>query len=82
MREAKNKKEDTPFGLHQHHHHDTELNSSNLSLKILHKAADGPDRKIWESIFIRDLPATHHEHSNILMADYVMYFVTSKLFEW
>ena len=55
LRDAKNKRGETPFGLHQQLHPDIELNSSNLRLKILHKAKDGPDRKIWESIFIRDL---------------------------
>ena len=55
VRDAKHKRGETPFGLHQQLHTDTELNSSNLRLRILHKAKDGPDRKIWESIFIRDL---------------------------
>ena len=58
LRDAKNKRGETPFGLHQQHHPDIELNSSNLRLQILHKAKDGPDRKIWESIFIRDLQPT------------------------
>ena len=57
LRDAKNKREETPFGSHQGHH-DVQLNSSNLSLKILHKAKDGPDRKIWESIFIKKLRPT------------------------
>ena len=55
VRDAKNKRGETPFGMHQQQHTETELNSSNLRLHILHKARDGPDRKIWESIFIRDL---------------------------
>ena len=55
IRDAKNNKSDTPFGLHQEKHPGVQLNSSNVSIKILHKSKDGPDRKIWESIYIRDL---------------------------
>ena len=58
VRDAKNKRKETPFGLHQQRHPNTLLNSSNLSIKILYIAKDGPDRKIWESIFIRDLKPT------------------------
>ena len=55
IRDAKNKKTDTPFGIHQTIHPDTQLNSSNVAIKILHVSKDGPDRKIWESLFIREL---------------------------
>ena len=58
IRDAKNKKTDTPFGYHQTKHPDVQLDSSNVSIKILHVSKDGPDRKIWESIFIRDLRPT------------------------
>ena len=58
MRDAKNKKTDTPFGLHQQKHPGVILNSSNVSIKILHVSKDGPDRKIWESMFIRDMKPT------------------------
>ena len=58
IRDAKNKKTDTPFGLHQTKHPDVCLNSTNVSIQILHVSKDGPDRKIWESIYIRDLKPT------------------------
>ena len=58
IRDAKNRRTDTPFGLHQTKHPDVQLNSSNVSIKILRKSKDGPDRKIWESIYIRDLKPT------------------------
>ena len=57
MRDAKNNKLDTPFGLHQTKH-SVQLDCSNVSIKILHVSKDGPDRKIWESIFIRELQPT------------------------
>ena len=57
MRDAKNNKLDTPFGLHQTKH-SVQLDCSNVSIKILHASKDGPDRKIWESIFIRELQPT------------------------
>ena len=55
IRDAKNMRTDTPFGTHQAKHPDTHLNCSNVSIKILHVSKDGPDRKIWESLYIRDL---------------------------
>ena len=55
LRDAKNSKEDTPFGLHQKKHPNVQLNSTNISIKILHVTKDGPDRKIRESMCIRDL---------------------------
>ena len=58
LRDAKNHKKDTPFGLHQTKHPDVQLSSANVTIKIIHVAKDGPDRKIWESIFIRDLKPT------------------------
>ena len=58
IRDAKNSKIDTPFGLHQTKHPTVQLNNSNVSIKILHVSKDGPDRKIWESIYIRDLKPT------------------------
>ena len=58
IRDASNNKADTPFGLHQARHPGIPLNSSNISIKILHVCKDGPDRKIWESIYIRDLKPT------------------------
>ena len=57
LRDAKNKT-DTPFGLHQNKHPNVQLNGSNVTIEILHICKDGPDRKIWESIFIRDLKPT------------------------
>ena len=54
IRDAKNKT-DTPFGLHQRQHPSVQLNSSNVSIQILHVCKDGPDRKIWESLYIREL---------------------------
>ena len=58
IRDAKNKKIDTPFGIHQSKHPGVQLDSSNVSIKILHVSKDGPDRKIWESLFIRELKPT------------------------
>ena len=58
IRDAKNNKTETPFGLHQTKHPDVQLDSCNLSIQILHVSKDGPDRKIWESIYIRDLKPT------------------------
>ena len=58
IRDAKNNKTDTPFGFHQTRHPDVQLDSSNVSIKILHVSKDGPDRKIWESVYIRDLNPT------------------------
>jgi len=58
MRDAKNKKTDTPFDIHQTKHPDAQLDSSNVSIQILHVSKDGPDRKIWESLFIRELKPT------------------------
>ena len=58
IRDANNNKADTPFGLHQAKHPGEPLNSSSVSIKILHVCKDGPDRKIWESIYIRDLKPT------------------------
>ena len=58
IRDAKNNKIDTPFGLHQSIHPGVQLDSSNVSIKILHVSKDGPDRKIWESIYIRELKPT------------------------
>ena len=58
IRDAKNKKTDTPFGLHQTKHPDQQLTCSNISIKILRVSKDGPDRKILESIYIRDLKPT------------------------
>ena len=52
IRDAKNNKTDTPFGLHQAKHPGVQLNHSNVSIKILHVSKDGPDRKIWESIYM------------------------------
>ena len=58
LRDAKNGKQDTPFGIHQAQHPGVQLDCNNISIKILHVCKDGPDRKIWESIFIRDLQPT------------------------
>ena len=58
IRDAKNIKTDTPFGNHQTKHPDVQLDSKSVSIQILHVSKDGPDRKIWESIFIRDLKPT------------------------
>ena len=58
IRDARNRKEDTPFGFHQTKHPDIQLGSDNISIQILHVSKDGPDRKIWESIYIRDLKPT------------------------
>ena len=55
IRDAKNGKKDTPFGLHQGKHPGVALNSGNTSIKIIHVSKDGPDRKIWESLYIRTL---------------------------
>ena len=46
IRDAKNNKIDTLFGLHQTKHPSVQLNNSNVSIKILHVSKDGPDRKI------------------------------------
>ena len=65
IRDAKNKNVDTPFGTHQTKHPGVQLDSSNVSIKILHVCKDGPDRKIWESMFIRDLrPALNSQTSS------------------
>ena len=56
--DARNKRTDTPFGAHQNQHQHTPLTYKNLKLSILSRATDGPDRKIKESIFIRDLRPT------------------------
>ena len=58
LRDAKNKRTDTPFGLHQTKHLNVQLSSTNISIQILRVSKDGPDRKIWESIYIRDLKPT------------------------
>ena len=58
IRDAKNKRLDTPLGLHQTQHPGVQLDSSNVGIQILHVCKDGPDRKIWESMFIRDLEPT------------------------
>ena len=60
LRDAKNNKTETPFGLHRTKHPNVQLDSTNLSIQILHVSKDGPDRKIWESIYIRDLKKTLH----------------------
>ena len=66
IRDAKNKKKtDTPFGLHQTKHPDVCLNSTNVSIQILHVSKDGPDRKIWESIYIRDLKPTLNTQTSL-----------------
>ena len=58
LRDAKNNRPDTPFGSHQAQHPDTPLTSTNTSIQILHVCKDGPDRKILESMYIRDLKPT------------------------
>lgn len=58
LRDAKNNRLETPFGLHQATHPGIPLDSSNVSVQILHTCKDGPDRKIWESLYIRDLKPT------------------------
>ena len=55
-RNAINKTINTPFGdhfLNENHSDDTFTDSDFLSLKILYRAQDHPDRKIAESIMIR-----------------------------
>ena len=56
--DARNRRADSPFGIHQGVHPETPLTSQNLSVRILSRAVDGPDRKIKESIFIRDQKPT------------------------
>ena len=58
IRDAKNHKTDTPFGVHQSKHPGVQLDSSSILIQISCASKDGPDRKIWESIFIRDLKPT------------------------
>ena len=64
LQDAKNKT-DTPFGLHQIKHPDVQLSGSNVTIKILHICKDGPDRKIWESICIRDLQPTLNTQTSL-----------------
>ena len=52
--DARNRRAESPFGAHQNAHADTPLTSQNLKIRILSRAADGPDRKIKESLYIRD----------------------------
>ena len=52
--DARNGRLDSPFGAHQNDHPNTPLTCQNLKVRILSRASDGPDRKIKESIFIRD----------------------------
>jgi len=56
--DARNKRMDSPFGIHQNKHLTTPLTSQNLKVCILARASDGPDRKIKESICIRDQKPT------------------------
>ena len=56
--DAKNRRADWPFGIHQNDHTNTTLTCQNLRIKILARATDGPDRKIKESIYIRDQKPT------------------------
>ena len=56
--DARNKRMDTPFGAHQNEHPHIPLTCKNLKLSILSRAKDGPDRKIKESLYIRDLRPT------------------------
>ena len=53
--DARHKRTDSPFGIHQNHHLNTPLTCHNLTIRILSRATDGPDRKIKESIYIRDM---------------------------
>ena len=55
--DARNGRVDSPFGSHQNCHN-TPLTYQNLTLRILARAADGPDRKIKESLYIRDQKPT------------------------
>lgn len=60
-RDAINKTTNTPFGdhfLHEHMQEELLANSNILNLKILYRAQDHPDRKIAESILIRNLTPT------------------------
>ena len=53
---AKNSSPDTPFGDHFRSHHAGEtLPDHPLSVRILHRAKDHPNRKIMESLYIRQL---------------------------
>ena len=52
--DARNKRADSPFGIHQDDHPHVTLTSQNLKICILSRASDGPDRKIKESMFIPD----------------------------
>ena len=54
--DAKNNSTDTPFGDHFKTRHAGEnLPGHPLSVKILHRAKDHPNRKIMESLYIRQL---------------------------
>ena len=67
-RDAINHTTNSPFGDHfssQHSQHDTRTDSDLLDLKIMYRARDHPDRKIAESIIIRDLkPALNTQGSS------------------
>ena len=58
IRDAKEHKTDTPFGVHLTKHLGVQLDRSSISIQILHVSKDGPEWKIWESIFIRDSKST------------------------
>ena len=55
--DAKNKKTDTPFGLHQTKDPDQWLNSTNVSIQILHVSKDNPDQKMGINLHLRLKPA-------------------------
>ena len=67
-RDAINHTANSPFGDHfssQHSQYDTRTDSDILDLKIMYRARDHPDRKIAESIIIRDLkPALNTQGSS------------------
>ena len=50
--DARNRRADSPFEIHQNDHTNTTLTCQNLRIKILARATDGPDRKIKESIYV------------------------------
>ena len=54
--DAKKHSGDTPFGDHfRERHSEDVLPEHPLSIKILHRAKDHPNRKIMESLYIRQL---------------------------
>ena len=54
--DAKKHSSDTPFGDHfRERHSDITLPENPLSIKVLHRAKDHPNRKIMESLYIRQL---------------------------